>query len=839
MNRVLNPQGAVMKQMRGMLTALGLAAFLVSGLQLQAANPDFQNTTPRGAKRGSEVVLTFIGSRFDDAEELLFHHPGLSFKDLKWTVDEKTKKGKLTATLIIAPDAHLGEHHIRIRCKTGTSYARTFWISQFDNLAEVEPNDSFEEPQKIPLNVTVSAAAKPEEVDFYQVAAKKGQRISVEIEGLRINNVRNAVAIDPYVAILDSKRFELAVSDDSALLKQESIVSIVAPEDGEYTIEIRDSAYQGRGSYRAHIGTFPRPMSVYPAGAKVGADQEFTLLGDPKGDYKTKAKMPAEEMAEFEVFGVNEGLFPVSGNKIRVSAFDNVLEVEPNNTKEEGTPTTAALPLAFNGILETAGDTDYFKFNAKKGERYRFKSYADRIGSPVDTVLYVYDEKGTQLGSSDDADGSKDSRVDFSSPADGVYFVRIKDMLDRGGKNFVYRIESEPYTPNIVVTMPEMLRRDNQYRKQFNIPRGNQFAMTVNVSRQNTAGELVFDIPKLPAGVTWEAPTIPKNLSTFPILFKAAPDAPIAGGMYDLNVKGIDPAKPVSGKYSQAIAFVRGNPNGVAYYTRNNDSLPISVVEKVPFNITIDQPKVPIVRDGTMKLKVRAHRHDGYDKKILVRMLWRPPGISCPATMTFNEKDTELEYEVNANANAELGTWKIALLCETDDGKGQMVTATPYVNLTVEEPFVGMKLNLTTVKQGAGAEMIASIEQLRDFDGEAEVQLFGLPAKATTPPLKIKKDSGEIRFPIATAIDTPVGQHKNMFCTLVVMKDGQPISHRVGMGGVLRVDPKPKEPAKPAPKAAVDPKKAAVAKAPVEKPAKPLSRLEQLRLDAKNAAAAK
>ena len=78
-----------------------------------------------------------------------------------------------------------------------------------------------------------------------------------------------------------------------------------------------------------------------------------------------------------------------------------------------------------------------------------------------------------------------------------------------------------------------------------------------------------------------------------------------------------------------------------------------------------------------------------------------------------------------------------------------------------------------------------------------------------------------------------------MFCTLFVMKDGQPISHRVGMGGVLRVDPKPKEPAKPAPKAAVDPKKAAVAKAPVEKPAKPLSRLEQLRLDAKNAAAAK
>ncbi len=838
MNCILNPQSAVMKNLRGMLTALGLAAFLASGLPLQAANPDFQNTSPRGAKRGSEVTVEFIGSRLDDAEELLFHHPGITFKDLKYAEDDKKKK-KLTATLVIAPDAHLGEHHIRIRCKTGVSYARTFWISQFDNVAEVEPNDSFEEPQSIPMNVTVTASAKPEEVDFYKVTAKKGQRISVEIEGLRINNVRNAVAIDPYVAILDKDRFELAVSDDSALLKQESVISIVAPEDGDYTIEIRDASYQGRGEYRAHIGTFPRPLSIYPAGAKVGADQEFTLLGDPKGSYKTKAKMPAETRDEYEVFGANESLLPPSGNKVRVSAFDNVLEAEPNNTKEEATAATS-LPLAFNGVLAEPGDTDYFKFTAKKGERYRFKSYAERIGSPVDTVIYVYNEKGSQVGSNDDADGSKDSRFDFNCPADGIYFVRIKDMLDRGGENFVYRIESEPYTPGILVTMPEMLRRDNQYRKQFNIPRGNQFAMTVNVSRQNVSGDLVFDLPKLPAGVTWEAGTIPKNLSQFPILLKAAPDAPIAGGMFDLNVKTVDKEKPiVSGKYDQAIAFVRGNPNGVAYYTRSNDSLPIAVVEKVPFNITIDQPKAPLVRDGTMKLKIRAHRHDGYDKKILVRMLWRPPGISCPATMTFNEKDTELEYELNANANAELNTWKITVLAETDDGKGQMVTAAPYVNVKVEEPFVGMKLNLTTVKQGQNSEMLANLEQLRDFEGEAEVQLFGLPAKATTPPVKITKGSTEIRFPITTAEDTPVGQHKNMFCTLVLTQNGEPVAHRVGMGGVLRVDPKPKEPAKPAPKPAADSKKAEVAKAPAAKPEKPLSRLEQLRLEAKNAAVAK
>ena len=183
---------------------------------------------------------------------------------------------------------------------------------------------------------------------------------------------------------------------------------------------------------------------------------------------------------------------------------------------------------------------------------------------------------------------------------------------------------------------------------------------------------------------------------------------------------------------------------------------------------------------------------------------------------------------MNANAAAEVNSWNITMLAESDAGKGQMVVAAPFVKLNVEEPFLKMKLTMATAKQGEKVDMIATVENLRDFGGEADVQLFGLPPKSTTDILKIKKETGEIRFPVVTAEDTPVGQHKNMFCTVVINQNGQPITHRVGMGGVLRVDPKPKvvAAAKPAPKevAKNEPKAA---------PAKPLSRLEQLRLEAK------
>lgn len=807
---------------RRALAAFGLSALAAWGGLLNAASPDFSTSIPRGGKAGTEVRVSLVGSRLSDAEEILFHQPGMGFKDLK-VVDDR----KVEVTLVIAPDCRLGEHHFRIRCRSGISYARNFWVSQFPNHDEAEPNDDFAAPQRIPMNVTVEAEAKPEETDYYLVSVKKGERLSVEVEGLRINNIPQNIAIDPYVAILNKDRFEIASADGSALLKQESILSIEAPEDGDYVVEVRDSAYQGRGRYRAHIGNFPRPTAVYPAGGKAGSEMEFALLGDVKGSYPVKVKLPAAaENDRHGVFAANGGWLPPSPNEVRVSPFENFLEKEPNNSNAEASD-AGAIPVAFNGILGTEGDVDFFKFTAKKDQAFQFRVFANAIGTPVDPVLTIYNEKMGGLGSSDDADGTKDSRVDFKAPADGVYYARINDMLSRGGADYVYRIEPVEAPPTIDVSMPEMLRRDFQYMKQFDVPRGGHYAMVVTTTRKGVSGDLRFEMPALPAGVTLQAGIVPKTVGQFPILLSAAPDAPVGGGLYDLVAKVNEGANPVSGKFVQVLDLVRGPQNGVEYYTRTFDKLPVSVTEPLPFGVSIDQPKAPIVRNGTMKLKIRAIRKDGYDKRITVRFPWLPPGISSPATMTFDEKATELEYELNANENAELNQWNLTVVAESDGGKGLAFTAAPFIRLSVEEPFLSIKLSMASAKQGETTEMAAEVEHLRDFTGEAEVQLFGLPAHSTSQAVKLKPGAASLTFPIATTDKTPVAQHKGVFCTAAVMKDGEPVLHRLAMGSVFRVDPKPKEveeTAKPA------------AAAPAEKKEKPLSRLEQLRMEAKKEA---
>lgn len=828
MKRILNPQSAASKILfKRVLAAFGLSALVLSGGILNAASPDFSTSIPRGGKAGSEVKVTIMGNRLSDAEEILFHQPGMSFKDLK-VVDDK----KVEVTLVIAPDCRLGEHHFRVRCRSGISFARNFWVSQFPNHDEVEPNDDFAAPQKIPMNVTIEAEAKPEETDYYQISVKKGERISVEVEGLRINNIPQNIAIDPYVSILNKDRFEIASADGSALLKQESVLSILAPEDGDYIVEVRDSAYQGRGRYRAHIGNFPRPTAIYPAGGKSGSEMEFSLLGDVKGTYKMKVKLP--ESADDDLFGVfaaHEGLVPPSPNKVRLSPFENVLETEPNNTNAEAAKSVGTLPIAFNGILQAEGDVDFFRFTAKKDQSFQFRVFANAIGSPVDPVLTVYNEKMGSLGSSDDADGTKDGKIDFKAPADGDYFVRINDMLSRGGADFVYRIETISPPPTIDVTMPEMIRNEFQHMKQFNVPQGGYYAMVVNTARKGVGGELKYEMPALPAGVTVVPGSVAKSVSQFPILLKAAPDAPIGGGLYDLVVKTAEGDKPVSSKFVQTLDLVRGPQNGVPYYTRTFDKLPVAVAEATPFSVTIDQPKVPIVRNGSMKLKIRAHRKDGYDKRITVRFPWLPPGISSPATMIFDEKATEIDYELNANENAEVNKWNLTVIAESDGGKGVMYNAAPFINLSVEEPYVNVKLTMTSAKQGETVEMVAEVEQLRDFTDEGDVQLFGLPAHSTAEPKHLKPGMETLSFPIVTTDKTPVGQHKGVFCTVTLMHEGEPIVHRLAMGSVFRVDPKPKE-------VAAAPAPAAKPAAPAEKKEKPLSRLEQLRLEAQKEKAA-
>ena len=131
----------------------------------------------------------------------------------------------------------------RLRTATGISELRTFSVGAYPEISEAEPNNDFETPQPIPLGTVVNGVADNEDIDYFVVEVVKGQRLSAEVEGIRLGITH----FDPHLSILDTKRFELATSDDRALVKQDGQCSIIVPEDGKYIIAVRESAYAGNG----------------------------------------------------------------------------------------------------------------------------------------------------------------------------------------------------------------------------------------------------------------------------------------------------------------------------------------------------------------------------------------------------------------------------------------------------------------------------------------------------------------------------------------------------------------------------------------------------------------
>jgi hypothetical protein len=138
-----------------------------------------------------------------------------------------------------------------------------------------------------------------------------------------------------------------------------------------------------------------------------------------------------------------------------------------------------------------------------------------------------------------------------------------------------------------------------------------------------------------------------------------------------------------------------------------------------------------------------------------------------------------------------------------------------------------MTLDLAATEQGKATAMLAKIETLRPFEGPATVELLGLPHGATCPPQTFTKDQTELTFPIAVAADAKVGKHNGVFCRVLVPENGTTILHQTVMNSTLRIDapsPVAKTDLKPAPEKPADPQ---------AKAEKPLSRLEQLRQQAK------
>ncbi len=785
----------------------GLACVLAA--PLYADDPAITRFDPPGFQRGTEAELVISGARLEDATELLFYDSGIEVLELSPVSSSQVK-----AKVRIAPDCPPGLHALRLATETGISNLRYFGVTDLSQVAEVEPNSDFATPQKIGLNSTVNGVVQTEDVDYFAVDLEAGQKLTVELEGLRLGTE----FFDPFVAILDAQRFELASSDDAPLLYQDCVCSYVAEKAGTYIVEVRESAFGGndRCQYRLHVGDFPRPLAIVPAGGRPGEMIDATIV-DASGETWTEQIQLPDQPGEFEFFCNRDGKIAPSPNKLRVLDMPNVVAREPDDDRAALTAVEA--PVAFNGVLEEPGDIDWFKIKAKKNQTLVFTVYARRvIRSPLDSWLEIHKASGGRLAANDDS-GGPDSQQSFKIPEDGEYLVAIRDQLFEGSPIHAYRIEISPPTKSLALTIDELQRYVSQ---TIEVPQGGRMAVLLRARRSGFGGDLALRLENAPAGLELMTPTIAANQSYIPMMIRADENATPDAALADLIAETLPDGAGMRGVLNQRTMLVRGQNNRDAW-GHDATRLSIAVTKKLPFTIELVQPEVPLVRSGSTQYVVRVQRDEGYKQRIYLRVLYNPSGVSASGSVRIEPDQNEARIPVTANANAALGEFPITVLARATSRNAAVWTATNFINLKIEDSYFGFTFAKTVLQTGQSGVIPVGLEVKRPPEGEVEFEIVGLPAGVTCEQPKMKLEEGiqQLAFPISVAPDARVGQFKTLYVKATITRPGGQIVQTTGTGELQLVPPPPQPKAQEAPAAAAKPAAPAAAK--------PLSRLEQLR----------
>ncbi len=758
--------------------AVALSVFLPAAAF--AGSTKVTSTYPAAVQRGSEQEITFTGANLDDAKSVLFDEPGF---ETTWVSAEK---GKFVAKVKTTAETRLGEHSFRVVTASGLSDVRLFYVTPFPLVQSVKDPKAPDQIQPVALGSTVYGRAPAETQEKFQVELKKGERLSVEVIGIRL---LTQSMFDPYLSIRGPQGELLAEVDDCAFSRQDPVASILAPADGKYVVMVKDSTNSGAGpcNYLCNIGTFPRPLIAYPLGGPAGEELKVKLIGDAAGPIEKTVKLPAKPDDHFEVFA-EQGQPAPQPNIIRVSQLPNFLEVEPNETINEPTPTNAAPPLALNGIIQNTGDVDCFKFTASKGVDYDVTVYARRLRSPLDSVMEIYDLKGNRLATNDDA-GGPDSYVRWKAPADGEFILSIRDQLYRGGPTFAYRVEITQVQPKVAIYLPEMVINQNQERRAFVVPKGNRYASLVRAKRQDFAGELKLTADDLPAGLTVSAPLMDKSVDTVPVVFEAAPDAATGAKAFTMKAQLTEPLP--NGTLTSVVEQnldIAENGNQRCYYTIQEDKLPVAITDEAPVKIEVAQPKVPLLQNGSLALKVHAERKNDFKGPINISLLYTPPGMGTSGTAVIKENENDGGLILSANANAPLQKWKVCVVGNADFGHGIVWFSTQLIEVEIGAPFVAGQIVRNFVDQGDSTTMTVKIEQKQPFEGTAKVQLLGLPPDTTSDEKEITKETTEVKFEVKAGKGAPAATHKQLFCQFALAKDGENMTSAFANGGILRVD---------------------------------------------------
>ena len=610
----------------------GLILFCSGSVALaQPAAPDFEQCRldaiyPAGGKAGERVKVEFLGYKGGLATPkaiVIDGPPGVTAESVT-AVDAN----RVTAELVIAADAVPGRRAVRVLSEqSGLTNQAWFIVGQLPEQQEAEPNSEMSRAERITLPVTMNGRiAQETDVDWFQFEGQAGQRVIAFVQSASFDahgQGRSRGYVDAEVAVLDSTGRVLAEAQDSIGL--DPLVELKLPGTGRYFVRVQLMGYLGfpQAVYRCCVGDLSFPTSIFPPGGQTATAMPLQLAGPGISAPVTVTWTGRPSRLPFE--WVNVGPGPSCGFDLPLvlGALPERIEAEPNDSQQTATLLPAGSTA--NGRFDRKGDVDWYRFEVTNTQPIELETVAQRwLRSPVDTSLAVLDSAGKLLAEADDGipDAgyeqphdfrSPDSRLTFTPPAAGIYFVRVTDQAASNGPRAVYRLTIKPARPDFELTLfPDAVPIWGP---------GSTAAVLVKLDRHNgLESDVELSIAGLPEG--WracrhinpgEAVRRTSHYSQKQFLTITAPADALPGTAVPFQVMGsatVDgtmlerTAVPLSLYYTSDTGFFRASAQARAAVTRPHGvrlSSPVTELTvrqgesvKVPIQVHSDQPLTTI-----------------------------------------------------------------------------------------------------------------------------------------------------------------------------------------------------------------------------------------------------
>lgn len=573
------------------------AVFVASSIVSAAPpNPVLSSVFPAGGQAGTTVLLTTAGNL-----------PGLA--TLRCNVPDVRVEpaGANQFRLAIPKETPPGQYDVQAVTANGLSSIRTFVIGRGAEQLEVEPNNAASVPpeggttnagpQSVPLDVVINGRIERGDLDHFAFTAQRGQRVVIECQAERIDSRLRAV-----LELFDTTGRRLAVN--RGYFGVDPLIDFVVPADGTYVVKLFDLVFAGGADsfYRLAIDTRPRVAFATPCVIERGKPTRVTLHGwnlrgagfqpavaDPSGPVENRPRAPALDTVTVEITPPERASLQTLRLRSNQVALEGFAYHDPGSdtpiflgltdapvvSDEAGNHLAKAareiaVPSEVSGRLIGDDERDWFTVNVRRGEVIWLEAFGERIGSPVDLELSVFDATGDQeLASFRDEVRQRDlprfagSHSDpvgrWIAPADGRYLVLVRNVvggLDDDSRR-QYRLSVRREEPDFqLVAVP---RSDDP--TGVNVTRGGRVTLDVLAyRRRGLIGAIRVSAKDLPPGIECPDVWLGPDVDSAPLVLTAGPNVePFAG---TLHLEG--QAEGVGARRVRGGTVVHKGPTGIA-----------------------------------------------------------------------------------------------------------------------------------------------------------------------------------------------------------------------------------------------------------------------------------